>query len=179
MGYWTWTDARVQPKQKQNHDYYAKDKIRYDGFAKIVCPDDTEIAEPRYTGYGIFGAYDAYELVVDWNKDDLPEIFDRLEKENAWGCQLGEVARAYAAGKSKTQINEIVCRGIAEGKLSPTYFEILKSRRTPAAPVILWIIITTSIVNQNAAIEQTTAFLALIFSSLSLIVQAQPLFPRQ
>ena len=123
MGYWTWTDARVQPKQKQNHDYYAKDKIRYDRFAKIVCPDDTEIAEPRYTGYGIFGAYDAYELVVDWNKDDLPEIFDRLEKEHAWGCQLGEVARAYAAGKSKTQINEIVCRGIAEGKLTGTYLK--------------------------------------------------------
>lgn len=39
--------------------------------AYVCCPDGTFIYEPSYDGYGDFGGHDIYDLVVDWNKEDL------------------------------------------------------------------------------------------------------------
>lgn len=97
MGYFTWTDARREPTTTKSGDYALKDKIPYGGYAKIVCPDNTEIVEKHYEGYGEFNDQDVYDLVVDWNKDHLKEIFDRkLAKDpDCWGKELYEIAIAY------------------------------------------------------------------------------------
>lgn len=84
MGFFTWTDARRNPRKLKCGDYSSADKIGYGGYAKIVCPDNTEIIEPYYEGYGMFDGKDIYDLVVDWNKTYLKDIFDKKDK----GCYM-------------------------------------------------------------------------------------------
>ena len=100
MGYFTWTDARCKKPRlkKDGYEYYASDKIGYDCWCKVICPDNTEIIEPSYYGYGIFGGKDVYDLVVDWNKDRLAEIFRMrhlLNPNGFWGQNLEPLALAY------------------------------------------------------------------------------------
>ena len=100
MGFWTWTDARKEPKILKNGRYSETDIIGYGGYAKIVCPDNTEIVEPCYDGCGMFDGKDAYELVVDWNKPYLEEIFNRLaENGDFWGSNLRNLAVLYQNDK--------------------------------------------------------------------------------
>ena len=99
MGYFTWTLANREEKlRKDGHDYLASCKLGYDCLAVVVCPDNTKIIEPSYFGYGIFGGKDIYELVVDWNRPYLDQIFSRLDDKHPdgyWGQQLKQVAIAY------------------------------------------------------------------------------------
>lgn len=98
MGFFTWTDARIEkPKRIRYGNYKASQLIGYGGYAKVVCPDGTEIEESCYDGYGMFGEYDIYELVVDWNKDYLEEIFSKME-EGHFGIWLKPVAIALQNG---------------------------------------------------------------------------------
>ena len=101
MGYFTWTDAAKEPRRKRDGTIFQTDKIAYGGYAKVVCPDNTAIEEQSYEGYGIFNGQDVYELVVDWNKDALGQIFDELTKIKAWGYQLAPVAKAYQENGSE------------------------------------------------------------------------------
>lgn len=103
MGYFTWTDARCEPRLTKHGDYRASDTVGYDGYAKIICPDNTEIVESSYEGYGIFDGKDVYDLVVDWNRAYLTEIFDKLAAENPdhWGCYLKQLAAYYQSGDEK------------------------------------------------------------------------------
>lgn len=103
MGFFTWTDARHEPRLTKNGGYHTKDMIGYDCFAKIVCPDNTEIIEKYYEGYGMFDGKDVYDLVVDWNRAHLTSIFDKLaaEKPNHWGCYLRQLAAYYQSGDEK------------------------------------------------------------------------------
>lgn len=116
MGYFTWTDARRNPKILKNGNYTQSDIIRYDGYAKIVCPDDTEIIEKCYEGYGIFDGHDIYELVVDWNKQHLENIFNRMLKDdpNCWGSNLKNLAVFYQNGDTvniETEIKRLINSG--------------------------------------------------------------------
>lgn len=122
MGYFTWTDARKEPRILKNGSYAATDKIAYGGFAKIVCPDNTEICEPYYEGYGMFDGKDVYDLVVDWNKPYLQEIFARklAENPNCWGAHLAELARYYQ-NDDATGVAKEISRLIPYGKEAP-YF---------------------------------------------------------
>lgn len=97
MGFFTWTDARREPRTNKRGDFITADKIGYDCFAKIVCPDNTEISEPYYEGYGIFDGKDVYDLVVDWNKTHLSEIFDKMlaDDPKCWGYHLRNLAVCY------------------------------------------------------------------------------------
>jgi hypothetical protein len=97
MGYWTYTDARRKPTILKNGDYASKDKIGYGCFAKIVCPDNTEIKEPYYEGYGMFDETDIFEAVVDWNKSYLEDIFKKLLTKNPkhFGYEFKDVAICY------------------------------------------------------------------------------------
>ena len=45
------------------------------------------IEETCYDGYGNFGGKDIYELVVDWNKDFIPEVI-RLKEAGQWVCGM-------------------------------------------------------------------------------------------
>ena len=37
----------------------------------LVTPDNEKILETNYEGYGVFGGYNAYELLAKWNRPDL------------------------------------------------------------------------------------------------------------
>lgn len=100
MGYFTWTDGKKEPRTNKYGEYHRADLIAhggYDGFCKVVCPDNTEIIEPYYQGYGRFGGKDIFDLVVDWNKEHLKDIFQRLENKNPkfWGKEFANLAAAY------------------------------------------------------------------------------------
>ena len=105
MGYFTWTDAEHKPRERKDRygftDFVQKDVIGYGRKVIVVCPDDSEIVEPYYEGYGIFDGKDIYELVVDWNRNHLVEIFDRIAEEdgpNHWGSDLRSLAEDYQNG---------------------------------------------------------------------------------
>lgn len=67
MGYFTWKYADDRRK-----------KLPYGGYGVVVFPDDSCIVEKAYYGYGIFGFRDAYDLVAEWNRQYLKEIYQRL-----------------------------------------------------------------------------------------------------
>ncbi len=121
MGVFTWTDARRKsPKINRYGDYSRKDVLEYGSFGKIVCPDGTEICEECYDGYGRFGSYDAYEVVVDWNKNDLKEIFVKKLKEKSFGSNLAGIAARLAEGISDEEITSDVKKLVSEGSM-PEY----------------------------------------------------------
>lgn len=47
------------------------------------------IYESCYEGYGEFGEHDVYDLVLEWNKDMIPEIIRRI-KNGTWRCSVKE-----------------------------------------------------------------------------------------
>lgn len=106
MGFFTWTDAKRQPRILKNGDYAAMDKIGYGAIAKVVCPDNSIITEPYYEGYGLFDDNDIYDLVVDWNKNQLDKIFDDLAAKDPkhWGYTLHDIAIAYMNGASNDEL---------------------------------------------------------------------------
>ena len=114
MGFFTWTDARRQPKKRRDGEYVTADKIGYGGYAKVVCPDNTEIIENYYDGYGEFGGHDIYDLVVDWNKEHLEDIFCAMPEDH-WGYHLKEVATAFQNDDTYA-LNKEVSRLIDSGK---------------------------------------------------------------
>lgn len=44
------------------------------------------ISERRYDGYGHFGGYDIYELVLEWNKKYIPQ-YVKLMEAGKWECE--------------------------------------------------------------------------------------------
>ena len=74
MGIFTWTDAAVKDyKLNKYDDYYRKDVVEYGGYAKLICPDNSELETQDHNCYGTICGYDIYELVAEWNKDYLSE----------------------------------------------------------------------------------------------------------
>lgn len=47
------------------------------------------IKETCYDGYGRFDKYDVYDLIIEWNKDMIPEIIRRMKNGN-WYCSASE-----------------------------------------------------------------------------------------
>lgn len=47
------------------------------------------IYESCYDGYGRFGGYDVLELILEWNKEMIPEIIRRIKNDN-WHCHTRE-----------------------------------------------------------------------------------------
>ena len=44
------------------------DVVEYGGYAKLICPDGTEIETECHDYYGIIGGKDIYDLVAEWNR---------------------------------------------------------------------------------------------------------------
>ncbi len=111
MGFFTWTLANITPVKARHGDFLSRCKLGYGGFAAVVCPDNTVIKENSYDGYGMFNDKDIYELVVDWNRQHLEEIFDKLAEvnncNNYWGYYLRDMAIAYQNYDTKTLNDEI------------------------------------------------------------------------
>lgn len=78
MGQFSWLDC---VDGKQIIDGYAKTSY-------VLVPKEFgggSIAESRYDGYGHFGAYDIYDLILDWNKDYIPQYLKQMKSGN-WEC---------------------------------------------------------------------------------------------
>ena len=54
----------------------------------LVTPDNEKILERNYEAYGVFGGYDAYELLAKWNRPDLCN--DDTEHNRHIGIDLDE-----------------------------------------------------------------------------------------
>ncbi len=120
MGIFTWTDARIRsPKHNKYGEYRRKDLLEYGSFGKILAPDGTEYTVDHYNGYGMFGMKDAYDLVAEWNRKDLPELFQKKTEEKTFGCSLIDVAKLYASGASDEEITEYARKLADEGKIQP------------------------------------------------------------
>lgn len=68
MGQFSWKYA----------DTNNRSRLKLYGTAYVPCPDGTIIYEGCYQCYGIFGGYDIYDLVADWNREYISE--DLIEK---------------------------------------------------------------------------------------------------
>ena len=110
MGIFTWTDATVKsPKCDKYGDYKRKDVVEYGGYAKLICPDNTEIETESHGYYGRIGGYDIYELVAEWNKEYLSA--DNLEPKpddpSKYGGLFGfEIDDMKKQGKSDEEIQK-------------------------------------------------------------------------
>lgn len=98
MGFFTWTDARHEPRLNRRGDFQNRDKIPYGGFAQVICPDGTSIKEPYYDGYGLFDGHDIYDLVAEWNRPYMKDLFRDIEAAGTWGAELRPIAEAYQDG---------------------------------------------------------------------------------
>jgi len=71
MGMFSWLDCK-----SQNQIAVHRRRKSY-----VLVPQEFgggHIEEKCYRGYGEFGGHDVYELVLDWNRDDIPRILDRV-----------------------------------------------------------------------------------------------------
>lgn len=71
MGFFTWKFANRKFERLSSGEIAARCKLPYGGRGYVLCPDGSVIREDNYDGYGRFGGFDVYELVVDWNRGDL------------------------------------------------------------------------------------------------------------
>lgn len=85
--------------------------------AYVACPDGTMIYERSYDGHGVFGGYDIYDLVVDWNKAYISEnnIRKSAIPEKKTGYSQSEIEeyergckriRDFISGKSDEYMKE-------------------------------------------------------------------------
>ena len=124
MGVFTWTDATVKnPRANKWGEYRKKDVIGYDCYCKVVCPDNSIIEEPSYYGYGVFGNHDVYELVVDWNREDLPTILNKKLGKKPWD------------GKIFTQIMKMCIDGISDEEITAFLKDLVDSEN--CAPYLI------------------------------------------
>ena len=108
MGYFTWTLANKTPR-KSAFGYTNSSILKYGSYGAIVCPDNTIIKENAYEGYGKFDGKDIYELVVDWNKNNLPNIVQipEIANDKFFDDTLKALAIAFA-NDDTTAIDEIL-----------------------------------------------------------------------
>lgn len=84
---WIYSDTNKQVVDcKEADTYLLVPKPFQDKYGKAIY-------ESCYDGYGIFGDYDVYELIPEWNVDMIPEIIRRIENGN-WHCKTdnGDIA---------------------------------------------------------------------------------------
>lgn len=80
MGVYSWLDCITEEPI-----LIGEDRTSY-----VLVPDQFgggHIANGRYDGYGDFGGYDIYELVLEWNKEYIPQ-YVKLMKAGRWKCKF-------------------------------------------------------------------------------------------
>ena len=75
MGQFSWMYA----------DSNNKTALKVGGKVYVPCPDETVIYEKYYGGYGIFNDYDIYDLVADWNQNNISSENIRKPLREQWG----------------------------------------------------------------------------------------------
>lgn len=106
MGQFSWLDCKTK---EQILDDVVRDVY-------VLVPKEFgggHIKETCYDGYGHFGGYDIYDLVVDWNEKHFDEIIDKM-KNNDWHCgnyskQLEDWLNGTFTGEKRTIGIDIAC----------------------------------------------------------------------
>lgn len=81
---WIYSDTNKQVVDNREADTY------------LLVPEPFQgkygraIYESCYDGYGRFGRYDVYDLIVEWNKEMIPEIIEKI-LAGEWECSVGEI----------------------------------------------------------------------------------------
>lgn len=86
MGQFSWMDCCNRNKQ-------ILDDVMQDVY--LLVPNKFgggHIKETCYDGYGHFGPYDVYDLIVDWNKEFIPELLRQSDEHN-WKCVINPTER--------------------------------------------------------------------------------------
>ncbi len=68
MGIFTWSDCTVKNPFDQDGEIKNSAVVNYGGYAKLICPDDTELETTYHDTQGTICGYDIYELVAEWNR---------------------------------------------------------------------------------------------------------------
>jgi len=125
MGVFTWTDAQIETPRKSRGEYCRKDVLEYGEFGKVVCPDDTEYCTECYGGYGIFGSKDAYDLVAEWNREELSEgmLREESKRENFGGLWSYEKDKLREEGVTEEEIKR------ADEEAQTEHYEAYLKRR--------------------------------------------------
>lgn len=70
------------------------DNRRADSYLLVPPPFQDKygkwIKEDCYDGYGRMGVYDIYDLILEWNRDFIPEAIRRIKNGN-WHCSTNEL----------------------------------------------------------------------------------------
>ena len=93
---WIYSDTNKQLVDNKEADaYLLVPKPFQDKYGKAIH-------ETCYDGYGNFGYYDVYDLVLEWNKEMIPEIIRRIQN-GTWQGYASENdiinLQAYYEGK--------------------------------------------------------------------------------
>lgn len=88
MGQFSWLDCRTEEQ--------VLDNVRRDVY--VLVPEEFgggHIKETCYDGYGRFGGHDIYDLVVDWNMEDLEKHRRDKSFKCNWLQNCGSVEQAF------------------------------------------------------------------------------------
>lgn len=78
---WIYSDTEKQVIDNKIADTYLLVPKAFQGkYGKAIY-------EKCYDEYGRFGKYDVYELILEWNKEMIPEIIRRIKNGN-WHCSV-------------------------------------------------------------------------------------------
>lgn len=81
---WIYSDTNKQVVNNRVADTYLLVPEPFQGkYGRAIC-------ESYYDGYGRFGRYDVYDLIVEWNKEIIPEIIEKIQVCE-WECSVGEI----------------------------------------------------------------------------------------
>jgi hypothetical protein len=85
MGYFSWKYSDTNKP--------VKNCVEQDSYLLVPKPFQKKygeaIKETCYDGYGRFAGYDIFDLVIEWNKDMIPEVI-RKSRIGRWKCRIKE-----------------------------------------------------------------------------------------
>lgn len=133
MGYFTWTFANKEIKETK-YGYASSCTLGYGYRGYIALPKGCNITgknvvenkegykfikDDYYDGYGMFGSFDAYDVVVDINKGHLAEAVEKIAGKHSFRDSQDaiylQLARMYDAAASEDELEKL----FEESKVSP------------------------------------------------------------
>jgi len=88
----------------------------------VLCPDGTNIYEDNYNGYGVFGGKDIYELVAEWNRENLTPDYLRKPERSRWSDdEQGQIWYESAVRRYELSCNRLT--DYKEGMTDEQMFE--------------------------------------------------------
>lgn len=135
MGIFTWTDAQYKkPRMNKWGDYPRKYVVEYGEYARLVCPDNTILETDCHNYYGTINGYDIYDLVAEWNREDIPRLYKAIKEKGKSSLykNFDEIVKMFHKGIDDNIIsNKIKEMGFAD-------FLIHDWKRTIGIDIACW-----------------------------------------